>query len=172
MFQQAAAFAARQHRHQVRRDGKTPYVSHVFRVAMTVATVFGCTDELVLAAAILHDTIEDTTTDYEDIQTCFGTDVADMVAALTKNMSLPEDEREKEYDSRLAAADWRVRLVKLADTYDNFCDSLDTEERKSKLADHLEKCDRAVALARGDAKQHEEVRRAIELTRALVDPYR
>ncbi|MCK6476296.1 MAG: hypothetical protein L6Q35_05650, partial [Phycisphaerales bacterium] len=111
-------------------------------------------------------------TDYEDIQSRFGTDVADMVAALTKNMALPEDEREKEYDRRLAAADWRVRLIKLADTYDNFCDSLDTEERKSKLADHLEKCDRAVKLAKADARVHEPTRRAIKLTQELVKPYR
>ncbi len=172
MFQQAASFASRQHRHQVRRDGKTPYAAHVFRVSMTVAHVFGCHEDLVIAAALLHDTIEDTTTDYEDIEHRFGSLVADMVAALTKNMSLPEPEREREYDRRLAAADWRVRLIKLADTYDNFCDNMDTEDQRAKLADHYDKCVRAIELARQDAASHEETRRAIELTEALIAPYR
>ena len=56
----AAAFAARAHRHQWRKDGQTPYVSHVFRACLTVRHVFGVDDDDVLAAALLHDTIEDT----------------------------------------------------------------------------------------------------------------
>ncbi len=122
LWQQAASFAARAHRHQVRRDGATPYVAHVFRVAMTVRDVFGCDDRVCIAAALLHDTIEDTGADYDEIAEHFGVEVADCVAALTKNMALPEAEREAEYDRRLAAADWRARLVKLADQYDNLCD--------------------------------------------------
>src|SRR2546430_1073016 len=102
LFQEAAAFAARAHRHQTRKDGKTPYVSHLVRVALTVTQVFGCDDPIVLAAALLHDTIEDTTTDYDDLVERFGREAADCVAALTKNMSLPEKEREREYDHRLA----------------------------------------------------------------------
>ncbi|HRJ49814.1 MAG: bifunctional (p)ppGpp synthetase/guanosine-3',5'-bis(diphosphate) 3'-pyrophosphohydrolase [Phycisphaeraceae bacterium] len=172
LYQRAAAFAARRHRHQVRKDGRTPYVSHVFRVAMTVSHVFGCHDDLVIAAALLHDTIEDTTTDYEDIESCFGTDVADMVSALTKNMALPEPEREREYDQRLAGADWRVWLIKLADTYDNFSDALDTAEERSSLGDHLNKCLRAISLARRDADAREVIRRAAELTEQLIAPYR
>lgn len=171
-FQCAAAFAARLHRHQVRKDGRTPYVSHVFRVAMTVSHVFGCHDQLVIAAAILHDTIEDTTTDFEDIESRFGADVAAMVSALTKNMALPESEREREYDRRLASADWRVRLIKLADTYDNFSDALATADERASLGDHLEKCVRAIDLARHDAENHEETRRAVELTERLIAPYR
>ncbi len=89
LFQEAAAFAARAHRHQLRKDGRTPYVSHVVRVALTVTQVFWCDDPVVLAAALLHDTIEDTTTDYDDLAERFGKEVADCVAALTKNMTLP-----------------------------------------------------------------------------------
>jgi guanosine-3',5'-bis(diphosphate) 3'-pyrophosphohydrolase len=154
LWQDAAAFAARAHRNQVRRDGKTPYVSHVFRVAMTVTQVFGCTDSVVIAAALLHDTIEDTTTDYEDIEERFGGEVAALVSALTKNMALPEDEREEEYDARLARADWRARLVKLGDVYDNYCDVVSyptAKKRKEKKADALDKARRALALAENDA---------------------
>ncbi|HYE61176.1 MAG TPA: HD domain-containing protein [Phycisphaerales bacterium] len=152
LWQEAAAFAARAHRHQIRKDDKTPYVSHVFRVAMTVSQVFGCSDETVLAAALLHDTIEDTTTDYDDLEERFGREVADTVAALTKNMALPEDEREDEYDARLARADWRARLIKLADTYDNYCDVVNQPKdvQKKKLADSKDKCRRALTLAQAD----------------------
>ena len=109
-WQQAASFAAERHQHHTRKDGRTPYVAHVYRVAMTVRDLFGCDDGEAIAAALLHDTIEDTPTDFDDIEGRFGTTVAEIVAALTKNMLLREDEREADYDARLVQADWRARL--------------------------------------------------------------
>ncbi|GEM_PF-662488 len=151
-FQEAVSYASRAHRNQVRRDGKTPYVAHVIRVAMTVAIVFGCDDPVAIQSAILHDTIEDTTTDYEDISQRFGVDVANCVSALTKNMALPEVEREREYDARLARATWQARLVKLADAYDNLCDVADfsDDERAKKTGDAIERARRAINLTRAD----------------------
>jgi guanosine-3',5'-bis(diphosphate) 3'-pyrophosphohydrolase len=119
----AIAFAARAHRHQFRKDGATPYVSHAFRVCMIVRHLFGIDDPNVLAAALLHDTIEDTTTDYDDIADEFGAEVADWVSALTKEMRLPEREREANYHAALSAAPWPVYACKLADIYDNLTDS-------------------------------------------------
>ena len=49
------------------RTGKTPYFSHPVRVCLVVRQVFGFDDPRMLAAALLHDTIEDTTTDCDDI---------------------------------------------------------------------------------------------------------
>jgi (p)ppGpp synthase/HD superfamily hydrolase len=115
----AAAFAARAHRHQLRKDNQTPYVSHVFRVCLVVRHVFGFEDPRMLAAALLHDTIEDTSTDCDDIIERFGPEVAMWVAALTKDMRLPHDEREAQYAKGLAEADWQVKVLKLADVYDN-----------------------------------------------------
>src|SRR5262245_24841913 len=109
----AIAFAARAHRNQLRKDGQTPYVSHVFRVAVVVRQVFGIDDPKVLTAAVLHDTIEDTTTDYDDIAERFGDDVAGWVVALTKDMRLPENEREFAYTRQLVAAQWQVAACKL-----------------------------------------------------------
>jgi (p)ppGpp synthase/HD superfamily hydrolase len=120
---EAAAFAARAHEHQKRKDGLTPYVSHVFRVCLVVRDTFGIDDPRVLAAALLHDTIEDTATDCDDILSRFGPDVARWVAALTKDMRLPHDEREEAYARVLATADWQVKALKLADLYDNLADS-------------------------------------------------
>jgi hypothetical protein len=165
-WQKAAAFAARAHEHHFRKDGETPYISHPARVAMTLSVVFGCNDPIALAAAFLHDTIEDSTTDYDDVEKHFGVVVADIVAALTKNMILPERLREKDYDQRLARADWRARLVKLGDVHDNYTDSI-TRGGKSP-ARTGGKARRALALAEADCKEHPETRRACEAVRALL----
>lgn len=119
----AAAFAARAHQHQTRKDGRTPYVSHVFRVCLVARHTFGFDDPRMLAAALLHDTIEDTATDCDDIIERFGPDVARWVAALTKDMRLPHDAREAAYTNVLAHAEWQVKALKLADLYDNLGDS-------------------------------------------------
>lgn len=119
---EAAAFAARAHQHQLRKDGRTPYVSHVFRVCLVVRQVFGFDEPELLAAALLHDTIEDTATDCDDIVERFGPVVANWVAALTKDMRLPHDEREAAYVATLAQSPWPVKVCKLADVYDNLTD--------------------------------------------------
>jgi guanosine-3',5'-bis(diphosphate) 3'-pyrophosphohydrolase len=126
----AIAFAARAHAGQTRKDGVTPYVSHVFRVCLIVRHLFEVDDPHVLMAAILHDTIEDTTTDFDDIEERFGLDVARWVAALTKEMRLREDERERKYCRELSESPWQVRVCKLADIYDNLSDSRHTSPEK------------------------------------------
>lgn len=120
---QAVSFAARAHRHQIRKDGQTPYIAHPFRVCLTIRHIFGIDDLTTLTAAVLHDTIEDTPTDYDDVQGVFGADVADCVAALTKDMRKPESQREAAYIKQLLAGNWRVAICKLADFYDNLVDS-------------------------------------------------
>jgi guanosine-3',5'-bis(diphosphate) 3'-pyrophosphohydrolase len=128
----AVAFAARAHQGQLRKDGATPYVSHVFRACIVLQKLFGIDDPAVLAAALLHDTIEDTTTDFDDLHANFGPEVAGWVALLTKEKRLKDDEREKKYCAALASAPWQVKACKLADVYDNLLDSrgLSPEQRR------------------------------------------
>lgn len=161
-WQQAAAFAARAHGNQIRKDGRTPYFSHPVRVALTVATEFGCTDEKVLAAALLHDVIEDTPADYDDVLELCGKDVADIVALLTKDMRLVEPQRELEYDKRLGAGRWEAKLIKLADVYDNLNDAEDEKARRNLRG----KADRALEIARGEREPR--VARAAALLERLV----
>jgi guanosine-3',5'-bis(diphosphate) 3'-pyrophosphohydrolase len=163
----AIAFAARVHQGQFRKDGATPYASHVFRVCLILRHVFGFDDPAMLIAGLLHDTIEDTTTDFDDLKSIFGQEVAGWVAILTKDKRLEDDEREKQYCAALAAAPWQVKACKLADVYDNLLDS------SSLLA---EKRQRAVTRARqylaalDQPQLHERVRRAHQLvTRLLAD---
>lgn len=171
LWRDASAFAARKHAGQLRRDGRTPYFSHVVRVAMTVSETFGCHDEETLAAALLHDLIEDTTTDYDDLLERFGKGVADMVAVLTKNMSMPEAAREKDYDARIARADWRVRLIKLADAYDNLLDSVHDPRGERELPKRIDACRRAIALAKRDCTKQRASRDAVARMNKLLAGY-
>ncbi len=120
----AASFAARKHHGQTRADNQTPYFSHVSRVTLILAHVFGVEDEEILTAALLHDTLEDTATDYDEIAAQFGTRVADDVVLLTKNVMLPKKAREEDYFRRLAGAPEAVMIAKMADLYDNLSDRI------------------------------------------------
>jgi guanosine-3',5'-bis(diphosphate) 3'-pyrophosphohydrolase len=124
---EAIALAARSHQGQVRKDGRTPYVSHVFRVCMVLRHVFDTDDCQALLTAALHDTIEDTTTDFDDLEELFGAEVAGWVALLSKDKRLPEPEREKAYVEGLVTAPWQVKLCKLADVFDNLMDCVHSE---------------------------------------------
>jgi (p)ppGpp synthase/HD superfamily hydrolase len=121
---EAVAFAARAHQKQIRKDGQTPYVSHPLRVCLILSQVFAVRDLNALVAAVLHDTLEDTDTDYDDLQEKWGSEVASWVSALSKDKRLPEEEREAAYCQQLAAAPWQVQVCKLADMYDNLVDAL------------------------------------------------
>ncbi len=126
----AISFSARAHQGQFRRDKVTPYVSHPFRVCMILRHTFGVKDEKVLMAAVLHDTIEDTTTDFDDIKEEFGKDVAVWVAWLSKDMRESQARREKQYIDRLRNAPDTVKLAKLADIYDNLSDAVNGSSRR------------------------------------------
>lgn len=165
LWQEAASFAARAHDGQKRRDRRTPYAAHPFRVAMTIRDLFGCDDEVCLAGALLHDTIEDTPIDYDDIEKAFGRQVADVVAAMTKDMRLQEPAREAAYDEQLRNAGWRAQLVKLADTYDNLLDAVVSGKRGLKKM--RERCRRAIAIAQPSI-DNEHVSRAVTMVEQLL----
>src|SRR5262249_50263109 len=120
---EAASFSARAHRGQLRKDGETPYGAHPVRVCLIVRHLFGFDDPRMLMAALLHDTIEGTTTDFDDLQNRYGKDVATWVALLSKDKRLLDEEREQAYIDGLVQAPWQVQVCKLADTYDNLLDS-------------------------------------------------
>src|SRR5580704_3066269 len=109
----AASFAARAHRQQLRKDRQTPYIAHPFRVCLIARHVFGIDDPNVLTAALLHDTIEDTTTDRDDLIELFGADVPAWVSALSKDKRLADHERKAAYMQELAEAAAPVKICKL-----------------------------------------------------------
>jgi len=112
----ALAFARARHGSQFRRGSDTPYWVHLVRVAMELAR-WGETSPVLLQAALLHDTVEDTDTTMGEIRTGFGPEVADLVDWLTA----PEDaDAQRAYYARLQAnAPLEAQLLKLADRVDN-----------------------------------------------------
>lgn len=125
----AIALAARKHKGQKRDDEKTPYVSHVYGVAMTLALQFGVRDAAMLTAAILHDMLEDTDVAFPVLQKRFGRRIADWVRLLSKDEDLPRPDRETLYCSQLKSAPWQVKLIKYADMHDNLLDALRINRR-------------------------------------------
>jgi guanosine-3',5'-bis(diphosphate) 3'-pyrophosphohydrolase len=165
---EAASFAARAHEGQYRKDGQTPYAAHPFRVCLIVRDVFGFDDPRMLLAALLHDTIEDTTTDFDDLEERYGREVATWVAYLTKDKRMSDDEREQAYIDGLVQAPWQVQVCKLADMFDNLLDS--GHVPKEKRARTLERSERYFkALSQQTAP---EAQKPIAMVRGLIDEVR
>src|SRR5262245_62669800 len=90
----ALAFAAHKHRDQRRKDAEaSPYINHPIALAEVLAGEGSVTDVEVLAAALLHDTIEDTDTTAEELEAQFGPRITGMVVEVTDDESLPKAEK-------------------------------------------------------------------------------
>ena len=126
---EAASMAALLHGTQARKDG-SPYFQHPARVATLLARAGG--DDELVAAGFLHDVIEDTPADYDDILKKFGVSVADWVAAMSKDHRMREDLREPAYKQQLIDGAWQGRAIKLADQIDNFSASMIGKSRIGK----------------------------------------
>jgi len=114
----AIEFATKAHRNQVRKGTDIPYISHLFSVGI-ILTEAGCSEE-VIAAGILHDTIEDTSTTVEDLLAIFGEKVTDIVEGCTEpDKSLPWEERKQRMIEFLKTAPYDVCLVSCADKLHN-----------------------------------------------------
>jgi (p)ppGpp synthase/HD superfamily hydrolase len=112
----AADFAARRHVKQ-RRKGAAgePYINHLAEVAMLLAGASDASDAALVAAGFLHDTLEDTPTEYEELVARFGTDVADLVAEVTDDKSPAKAERNRRQVEHAPKKSVRARRLKLAD---------------------------------------------------------
>jgi (p)ppGpp synthase/HD superfamily hydrolase len=129
----AFRYAAFKHRQQTFLDGVTPYFAHVVRVTWILRDLFQITDTATIVAVILHDVVEDTGTDIEEIEDLFGKTIAQYVELLTKDHALPTRQREREYDEKLLNAPETVQIAKLADLYDNLSRRVGTRRLPSTL---------------------------------------
>jgi (p)ppGpp synthase/HD superfamily hydrolase len=114
----AAHYAADKHRNQKRKgENAEPYVNHLIEVAYLVSTV--APDTSLVIAALLHDSIEDVGVTKEELSDHFGSVVADLVAEVTDDKSLPKQERKRlqiEHAPRKSAG---AQNIKLADKISN-----------------------------------------------------
>ena len=120
---QAAQFAARKHKDQRRKDAaSSPYINHPLSLASILREEGKVDDVRVIVAALLHDTIEDTDTDYDEIRGQFGDEVAEIVAEVTDTKWLKKTSRKRLQISKAARASNGAKLVKLADKIANLRD--------------------------------------------------
>lgn len=116
----AVDFAAKYHANQRRKCPEaTPYINHCIAVARLVASSQRAWPTVV-AAAVLHDVVEDTPATLQDVENAFGPEIAAMVAQVSDDKSLSKLER-KQKRLEPCTASQEVRLIKLADKYDNLC---------------------------------------------------
>ena len=122
MIVAAGRTAAAAHEGQFRRSGE-PYITHPVAVATIVAELG--LDEQTVAAALLHDAVEDTGLTLETIEETFGEGVARVVDGVTKLDRLQFNSKEAQQAATIRkmlvamADDWRVLLIKLADRLHN-----------------------------------------------------
>ena len=125
-FQQIRAafeFAAKAHGPQMRKDG-SPFITHPLAVAQIVAEELHLDSESI-EAALLHDTIEDTSATHEDISRLFSPTVADLVEGVSKLTRVHYTSKEEEQMENLRkmlmamSKDIRVILIKISDRLHN-----------------------------------------------------
>jgi (p)ppGpp synthase/HD superfamily hydrolase len=96
-----------------------PYVNHLTEVADLVAAATEGADVEAVVAAVLHDTVEDTDTTFQEIAARFGDRVADLVAEVTDDKSLPKAARKQAQIEHAAHASPGAKVIKLADKTSN-----------------------------------------------------
>ena len=125
LYQKAIKFAAAKH---LEKDQKVlgtdlPYVVHLSNVAMEIMIAASNSDnfnlDFAIQVALLHDTIEDTSTDICELENIFGVEIANGVSALTKNSSLPKEQQMQDSLLRIKKLQSEVWAVKLADRITN-----------------------------------------------------
>ncbi len=155
LVERAAALAEKAHRGkgQVRKFTGEPYIVHPGHVAEIVATV--TSDPVIIAAAWLHDVVEDTDVELTEIERDFGPEVAEIVESVTKVVDGTDIGRERaaliniEHASHGSPA---AKTVKLADVIDNVSDILEHDREfarvylmeKKMLMEHLREGDPAL----------------------------
>jgi guanosine-3',5'-bis(diphosphate) 3'-pyrophosphohydrolase len=119
----AASFAAKKHTGQNRKGAsREPYINHPLEVANLLANIGKVADYDVLIAALLHDTIEDVGVRKEELADLFGERVANYVAEVSDDKSLPKQTRKElqvEHAPHLSAG---AKQIKLADKISNVTD--------------------------------------------------
>ncbi|OGB27485.1 MAG: phosphohydrolase [Burkholderiales bacterium RIFCSPLOWO2_02_FULL_57_36] len=123
----ALGFAAHKHRNQRKKDAElSTSISHPIQLAHVLGVEGNIADEQVIAAAILHDTMEDTETTNEELRQYFGLTIAEVVEEVTDDVSMSAQERKLRQLEQAPHISRRAKLIKLAE---KICDLRD-------MADH------------------------------------
>jgi (p)ppGpp synthase/HD superfamily hydrolase len=131
LVRRAYAFAEAAHRGQRRKDDRA-FIAHPVRVARLLAA--RSYDEEVVAAALLHDVVEDTSVTLDEVRQHFGARVAELVAWVTEDPNLPTGERKLAYREGVRRSPHAARAICAAD---KVCNMSDLREAASDRADRI-----------------------------------
>jgi len=123
LYQKAISFAGEKHKDQLVPGTNSNYLLHLSNVAMEIliasAYSINFDTDLAIQVALLHDTLEDTNTTFDELKSNFSTEVATAVLALTKNKNLSKDQQMTDSLRRIKNLRPEVWAVKLADRITN-----------------------------------------------------
>jgi (p)ppGpp synthase/HD superfamily hydrolase len=131
---------------------REPYLNHLVEVAHLLAEATDGTDHALVAAGLLHDTLEDTPTEYEELLALFGADVAALVAEVTDDKALPKAERKRQQIVTAARKSERARLLKIADKTSNLralASSPPVDWEAARVRDYIDWAEAVVSHCRG-----------------------
>ena len=153
LVSRAADFAARRHADQQRKGAaREPYVNHLAEVACLLAETMGEPDAALVAAGWLHDTLEDTQTDREELERLFGPRVAALVAEVTDDKALPKAERKPRQVEGAPHKSAGAKAIKVADKTSNLRSLTATPPEgweRQRIADYIAWAEEVVAGCRG-----------------------
>ena len=159
----ATEFAARAHAGQVRKYTGHPYIWHPINVAVKLAAYTN--DQEMIAAALLHDTVEDCDVTHDDIKSRFGPRVSQLVYELT-NVAKKEDgnraARMAIDRAFMAKASPEAKTIRLADIYDNLKDITQADPGFARIYMKEKRLMMNEALMEGDSGLYSEVQKLID----------
>ena len=117
IIEKAAQVAAQAHKEQQRKHDGSPYIAHPIMVAMKIMR-HGFSDEIV-AAALIHDVVEDSDWGIDRVRSEFGDEIAQMVSHLSEDTSLEWELRKEKYTDAIAAAPEGTKAISVADKIHN-----------------------------------------------------
>ena len=119
----ALQFSAIKHRDQRRKDVEaSPYINHPISLASILCAEAHVTDIEVICGALLHDTVEDTKTTAEELESEFGPAIKEIVMDVTDDKSMDKAARKQAQIDHAAHISDKAKLVKLADKISNLRD--------------------------------------------------
>ncbi|MCL2369305.1 MAG: HD domain-containing protein [Alphaproteobacteria bacterium] len=160
----AANFATRKHRGELRKQTALPYLVHCYAV-YAIATEYkkrGDGFDELGAACLLHDSIENAGVTYEELESLFGAEVANVVAELTNDNKEIERIGKLDYiNNKLLKLSNRALLIKLADMLANATD-YPTYKNLERIAKHIRHLRRNRTLTETQEKVAEHIERHLE----------
>jgi guanosine-3',5'-bis(diphosphate) 3'-pyrophosphohydrolase len=156
----AVIFATKKHQGQ-KRKGKNqdPYIFHPLNVAKVIMEIGQIVDQGIVIAAILHDTLEDTTATRKELARCFGQKVTDIVDEVTDNKKLDKNERKRLQVVHAPSLSYEARVVKLGDKLVNCRDILSSPPAgwsKKRMRNYIQWAFDVIAQIRGTNAQLED----------------